>query len=432
MLHVKDSSVLFSLGTLPPVPGNPPASGNGIRMMWYSPKAAFRSGDPGGTAWDRDSIGNYSFATGLNTKAKGSASFAAGQQLQALGASSIAMGFNSNATEDHSIAIGRQTTASNTGATAMGYGTTALGIGSFSACYFNTADGAYSVAVGFSTSAIGQMSMATGYDTRTDGIVSFAGGYRSTTEGDYSFSYGFDTYSKSYASIALGRYNENTTGTHNQWIATDPVLVIGDGVDEETRSNSFAILKNGKTAINTNYPSAGLHMKGFDASDSMHIRLEDNNSAEFGSIYFTGDLFFKTSRVGGDFYFRDNTNANLFSLFNTGNVTITGTLTENSDARLKRDFAALQSPLQKVLQLNGYHYYWKDERRDDKLQTGFTAQEIEAVMPELVVTDEQGIKSVNYAGIIPYLVESIKELKKENDALRSEFGRLIKKRASKR
>jgi hypothetical protein len=432
MLHVKDSSVLFTITGVPGAPGNPPVSGAGPRMMWYAPKASFRTGDPGGAAWDRDSVGLYSFATGFNAKAKGIYSLAAGEAVEALGGRSVAMGRDSRAIGDYSVAmgfdavaetgysvaIGRQVTASETGATALGYGTQARGLGSFSACYFNTAEGFYSTALGFSTHTIGQMSTTLGYDTEAEGIVSIASGYRSKSSGSYSIAGGFQSDSRSYASVALGRYNENTIGSMTTWIDTDPVLVIGDGVDDDTRSNSFSILKNGKTAINSDYPKAGLHIKGYNGTDSSHLWLEDNNSIEAGSIWFTGDMHFKNSRVGGDFYFRDNANTIILTLFSTGNMTIAGTLTQNSDASLKRDFTSLRSPLEKVLRLNGYHYYWKDGNRDPNLQTGFTAQDVEAVMPELVTTDDNGIKSVNYSGIIPYLVESIKELKKENEELK--------------
>ena len=78
MLHVKDSSVLFSASTVPVIPGNPPLTGIGIRMMWYSDKAAFRSGYVDGVNWDKDSTGGYSFATGYDTKAKGEVSAASG------------------------------------------------------------------------------------------------------------------------------------------------------------------------------------------------------------------------------------------------------------------------------------------------------------------------------------------------------------------
>jgi uncharacterized protein YqjF (DUF2071 family) len=58
--------------------------------------------------------------------------------------------------------------------------------------------------------------------------------------------------------------------------------------------------------------------------------------------------------------------------------------------------------------LNGYQYHWKNEARDATLQTGLLAQEVEKALPELVKTDEKGMKSVNYIGLIPYMLEAIK------------------------
>src|SRR5687768_11137760 len=77
MLHVKDSSVVFTGINPPPGTGNPPVSGSGTRMMWYPNKAAFRAGHvsgSGATYWDKDNIGLYSVAMGFNTKAIGSSS----------------------------------------------------------------------------------------------------------------------------------------------------------------------------------------------------------------------------------------------------------------------------------------------------------------------------------------------------------------------
>jgi uncharacterized protein YqjF (DUF2071 family) len=59
--------------------------------------------------------------------------------------------------------------------------------------------------------------------------------------------------------------------------------------------------------------------------------------------------------------------------------------------------------------LNGYQYHWKDASWDASLQTGLLAQEVERVMPELVKTDDKGMKSVNYIGLIPYMLEAAKE-----------------------
>ena len=414
ILHVKDSSVLFTAGSVGS-PGSPPVSGAGIRFMWYASKAAFRCGDPGDNRWDKDSVGIFSVATGEASKAKGS--------------NAIAMGLSTNALENYSVAIGRQLTSSGIGSTALGYGGQALGLASFTANYFNTAGGSYSTSIGFSTHSSGQMALATGYDTEAEGIVSIAGGYRSTSPGSYSAALGFQSNSTPYASFVIGRYNNDTTGNSDTWVDTDPLFIIGNGDDASTRHNAFTVLKNGKTSINIDNPISALTIKGYDGTENNHLALIDNNTTEVGKIYYTGDFFFKNSRTGGDFFFRDNTNANLMSLFNTGNLTIAGTLTQNSDARLKRDLSPLVSSLDKVTRLNGYHYYWREKARDEGLQTGFIAQEIEAIMPELVTTAEDGTKSVNYIGVIPYLAESIKELKKENEELRQMVKELLNKKS---
>lgn len=95
ILHVADSSVVFTApAILPASPGNTPVSGPGNRMMWYADKAAFRAGNIINTSWDKDNIGNVSFAVGTNTHASGIASFAAGNFSYAFGDASVAMGFS--------------------------------------------------------------------------------------------------------------------------------------------------------------------------------------------------------------------------------------------------------------------------------------------------------------------------------------------------
>ena len=86
-------------------------------------------------------------------------------------------------------------------------------------------------------------------------------------------------------------------------------------------------------------------------------------------------------------------------------------VTENtpSDIRLKKDITPLQHALEQIMQLNGYQYHWKDQRQDSTLQIGVIAQELEKVYPELVSLRSDDYKTVNYTGLIPVLIEAIKE-----------------------
>ena len=138
-LHVADSSVLFTgSNSLPVTPGNTPVSGAGIRLMWYPDKAAFRVGLVENKNWDKDSIGNLTFASGLNTKAKGDASVAMGVSTTAKGIASLSMGFNTEARGNGSFAMGDLTTAN-------AYATTSLGSGTIANGYSSTVIGTYNL-----------------------------------------------------------------------------------------------------------------------------------------------------------------------------------------------------------------------------------------------------------------------------------------------
>ncbi|MDG0818094.1 tail fiber domain-containing protein [Bdellovibrio svalbardensis] len=95
-----------------------------------------------------------------------------------------------------------------------------------------------------------------------------------------------------------------------------------------------------------------------------------------------------------------------------GNATLSGTLTQSSDIRLKENLQSIQNPLDKVLQLHGLNYDWKpDVSSDRSRQLGLIAQDVEKVFPEAVKTNSQGIKSVAYANLIAPVIEALRELK---------------------
>ncbi|MFM6929783.1 MAG: tail fiber domain-containing protein [Bdellovibrio sp.] len=85
-----------------------------------------------------------------------------------------------------------------------------------------------------------------------------------------------------------------------------------------------------------------------------------------------------------------------------------------SDFNLKQDIQPLENALNKVLQLNGVTYHWNNDvaqGSDTALHAGLIAQDVAAVMPELVRRDqEKGFLAVEYSKLNSYLVEAIKEL----------------------
>ena len=102
----------------------------------------------------------------------------------------------------------------------------------------------------------------------------------------------------------------------------------------------------------------------------------------------------------------------------TGTLTASGNVTAYSDIKLKKNIEVIPDALSKVSRLRGVTFDRKDLKT--KRQSGVIAQEVEAVLPEVVDTDEEGIKSVAYGNMIGLLIESIKELKAEVETLKAE------------
>jgi hypothetical protein len=100
------------------------------------------------------------------------------------------------------------------------------------------------------------------------------------------------------------------------------------------------------------------------------------------------------------------------------------TLYQNSDSKNKTNIALLKNGLNTVKQLRGVTYNWKDNNTSNaatqsvESQYGLIAQEVEKVVPNLVLTTDstQG-KTLSYTGVIPILIEAIKDLSVKVDSL---------------
>jgi hypothetical protein len=98
-----------------------------------------------------------------------------------------------------------------------------------------------------------------------------------------------------------------------------------------------------------------------------------------------------------------------------------------SDAVLKHDVQPLRGALDAVTRLRGVSFRWRPEspghRPGDARHFGVIAQEVAAVLPEAVSSSPHGL-GVDYSALVPWLMEAIKELKAEVDALRGELATL--------
>ena len=119
-------------------------------------------------------------------------------------------------------------------------------------------------------------------------------------------------------------------------------------------------------------------------------------------------------------FYNDNSSTPTLTLFDSGNMTITGTLTQNSDVRLKENIKPIESALDKVKQMQGVEF---NKINSSTKEIGVVAQEIEKIIPELVLEDKEGIKSVAYGNITAVLIEAIKEQQKQIEKLKQQLNK---------
>lgn len=111
----------------------------------------------------------------------------------------------------------------------------------------------------------------------------------------------------------------------------------------------------------------------------------------------------------------------------SGSITWNGTSTlynATSDQRLKEEIRDMEGGLSRVLQLQPRHYRWKESGIEDE---GLVAQEVREVIPSIVTGDPDSDvttspMTIDYGKLTPVLIQAVKELKAQHDALKSEFA----------
>ena len=153
----------------------------------------------------------------------------------------------------------------------------------------------------------------------------------------------------------------------------------------------------------------------------------DHASAGYLTTFTEADTFATVTARGSTTTVAVGTGA----LSVTGAITATGDITAfYSDERLKSFEGKIDNALDKVSNLNGYYYTGNNVAAEfgydtEHRQVGVSAQEVEAILPEVVKTapisadGETDYKTVQYEKLVPLLIEAIKELKAEVEELKS-------------
>ena len=270
--------------------------------------------------------------------------------------------------------------------------------------------GAYSTATGYGTTASGIASTATGFNTTASKNAATAMGDYTTASGDYATALGQSTTASGYGSTATG---QSTTASGiwatamGQFSAASGLLstAVGGGT---VASGSYSTAMGRETMASGDYASSMGVGTTAQAFGSLVIG-QYNVASGTATMWDPEDPLL----VGGDGT-GDAARSNSFVIFKNGRAQFQGTVSASfaspSDARLKEDVAPLGPALARVLRLRPVTYRYRAETgRSRAVQVGLIAQEVQAVLPELVETAPDGYLGVAYANLAPVVVAAIQE-----------------------
>jgi len=217
------------------------------RILWYPLKNAFLAGQI--YIASPDDVGENSFATGYQSKAKGLYSQSMGYLTSALGNYSTAIGKSAEANYENSFAFGDNAKALNQDAYAFGAFTEAQGPGSFAFGYvgrdslgptgtITKAAGHYSLAMGLGAQALDTGSFAIGSGAEASSWFSTAIGYKTVASAPFSTAIGFENTASERWSTAIG-VESNATGFYS--------MVFG--WEANSSGNTSLALNRGTNAI---------------------------------------------------------------------------------------------------------------------------------------------------------------------------------------
>ncbi len=438
-------------------------TGTGSRSLFYNLTGSGNSAYgvtslySNGTGNSNSAFGNYSMQ--LNTSGNSNTAIGyASLTWNSTGYSNVAMGAYAlyrSVNRNNLVAIGDSALFNNgVGASSPFHGTENTAIGSKT--LFNNTTGYRNTAVGLNamlTTTTGAENTANGYAAlllNTTGYQNTAGGAQAM----YSNTTG-------YSNTAFGRWAllSNTTGINNTAIGTGSLSMneVGSGntslgsfaevvsanLNNATAIGSKAMVGcsnclvlgsingvNGATSnvnvgIGTSNPTRPL---SFPPSLGEKILFYPGGAGEVGIGVYGNELRLHADNPGAAVSFGTQDNAGVFTqagrfqisgafaLFVNGNIWANG-ITYNSDERFKQNITSIESPLQKILQINGVEYdmrigEFSQNHFPQGRQIGLLAQNVEKVLPE-AVNEKDGYKGVDYAKLVPLLVEGIKEQQKQ-------------------
>ena len=229
-----------------------------------------------------------------------------------------------------------------------------------------------------------------------------------------------------YGSTAL-KANQLVVGSSNSYISEG---YFGSGV-YDTAPKSFTLNSTGGSG--TNIAGSDLIMSpGFGTGTGLGGNFIIKTAPASGTSGTLGNAAVERLRVTSAGYVGIGTSTPAFPFQVYVSSTVeghvnpaTGAWANTSDANLKTNVSTINDALSKIMGLNPVHYDWLNDPVSSGQvgrHTGFIAQQVEQILPELVDTDSSGRKSLSYALFTPLLAGAIQDQQTQINQLKSLVG----------
>jgi hypothetical protein len=219
--------------------------------------------------------------------------------------------------------------------------------------------------------------------------------------------------------------NVNTFRTVGVATFQNDVIVTTNPATTGDVSGNYLKFVQTDTAINASYFYGGILWDGNDAGNNGtrgYIRGESEGTSGQFAITF-GTQGSGASNPQERLRLDSVGDVNVTNNLNVGvNIVAAGEITANSDERIKTNIKTIDNALEKVLQLRGVEY---DRTDIEKHQIGVIAQEVEKVLPDVVLDGEK--KSVAYGNMVAVLIEAIKEQQKQIETQGKQIEELLRR-----
>jgi hypothetical protein len=274
----------------------------------------------------------------------------------------------------------------------------------------------------------------------TAGFSTFSGYASNAGIATYADTAGFSTFSGYATTAGIATYASNAgiaTYASNAGIATFAttagIATYASNAGIATTANNVSSSININTSgiiTATSFSGSGTNLTGIVTSivagtnitvsgSTGQVTINSTGGGGGGSIAIldntsTNDTFYVgiASTTTGDLATLNVSSTKLTFNPSTGNLVAGGTVTANSDEKLKENIKTIENALEKVLSLRGVEY---DRIDTGDHQIGVIAQEVERIIPDVVYGDET--KSVAYGNIVGLLIEAIKDQNKRIEEL---------------